>query len=232
MTVADMGIDQSIACFLQVPLFEHMDDLVLDNVCERLTSYIFIKGEVVLREGDPVMSMLFLVRGHFQSSYQLRNDQSSYTLLGPGDFCGDELLSWCLRRTPVDRYPPSITTLVALDSAEVFALEARDLKFVVQHFRYKFEDEKMERTLRFYSSGWRMWAAVTIQLAWRRCKAKHKAKASKRKAMEGDTLPSASLFSVPSAYINMADSEAAMRNNRLRFFTAMITSPKPSTHLE
>ncbi|BBN08446.1 hypothetical protein Mp_4g11640 [Marchantia polymorpha subsp. ruderalis] len=31
----------------QVPLFEHMDELVLDNVCERLTAHLFIKGEMV-----------------------------------------------------------------------------------------------------------------------------------------------------------------------------------------
>jgi hypothetical protein len=32
---------------LQVPLFQHMDDLVLENICDRVKSLIFPKGEVV-----------------------------------------------------------------------------------------------------------------------------------------------------------------------------------------
>lgn len=176
------------------------------------------------------MRMLFLVRGHFQSSYILNNGQPSYCQLGPGNFCGDELLSWCLRKTPVDRLPPSTTTLTSLDSAEVFALEARDLKFVVQHFRHKFEDEKMKRTLRFYSTSWRMWAAVTIQLAWRRFKsrANHTSISSSLSPISTTSYA----FQVPKAYLNMADTEAAMRTRRLRMYTAMFISPKPSTHLE
>ncbi|CAM6101994.1 unnamed protein product [Calypogeia fissa] len=215
---------------LQVPLFEKMDELVLDNICERLTARLFIKGETILKEGDPVMRMLFLVRGHFQSSYKLNNNTSSYCQLGPGNFCGDELLSWCLRKTPVDRLPPSTITLTSLDSAEVFALEARDLKFVVQHFRHKFEDEKMKRTLRFYSTSWRMWAAVTIQLAWRRLKSRRN-----HTSISSSLSPTSAVgyaFQVPQAYLSMSDTEAAMRTRRLRMYTAMFTSPKPSTHLE
>lgn len=32
---------------MQVPLFQHMDELVLENICDRLKSLIFPKGEVV-----------------------------------------------------------------------------------------------------------------------------------------------------------------------------------------
>lgn len=32
---------------VQVPLFQHMDDLVLENICDRVKSLIFPKGEVV-----------------------------------------------------------------------------------------------------------------------------------------------------------------------------------------
>lgn len=31
----------------QVPLFHHMDDLVLENICDRVKSLIFPKGEIV-----------------------------------------------------------------------------------------------------------------------------------------------------------------------------------------
>lgn len=33
--------------FFQVPLFQHMDDLVLENICDRVKSLIFTKGETV-----------------------------------------------------------------------------------------------------------------------------------------------------------------------------------------
>ncbi len=32
---------------MQVPLFDQMDDLVLNNICERLKPLLFIKGEKV-----------------------------------------------------------------------------------------------------------------------------------------------------------------------------------------
>ncbi|XP_022142736.1 cyclic nucleotide-gated ion channel 4, partial [Momordica charantia] len=77
----------------QVPLFQHMDDLVLENICDRVKSLIFTKGETITREGDPVQRMLFVVRGHLQSSQVLRDGVKSCCMLGPGNFSGDELLS-------------------------------------------------------------------------------------------------------------------------------------------
>jgi CRP-like cAMP-binding protein len=88
------------------------------------------------REGDPVQRMLFVVRGHLQSSQVLRDGVKSCCMLGPGNFSGDELLSWCLRRPFVPRLPTSSSTLVTLETTEVFGLEAEDVKYVTQHFRY------------------------------------------------------------------------------------------------
>lgn len=34
-------------CLTQVPLFQHMDNLVLENICDRVKSLIFTKGETV-----------------------------------------------------------------------------------------------------------------------------------------------------------------------------------------
>ncbi|KAI3770347.1 hypothetical protein L6452_01475 [Arctium lappa] len=33
---------------------------------------------------------------------------------------------------------------------------------------YKFANEWLKRTARYYSSNWRTWAAINIQLGWRR----------------------------------------------------------------
>ncbi|KAL4312705.1 hypothetical protein GQ457_01G005040 [Hibiscus cannabinus] len=195
----------------QVPLFQHMDDLVLENICDRVKSLIFTKGETITREGDPVQRMLFVVRGHLQSSQVLRDGVKSCCMLGPGNFSGDELLSWCLRRPFIERLPPSSSTLVTLETTEAFGLEADDVKYVTQHFRYTFVNEKVKRSARYYSPGWRTWGAVAIQLAWRRYK--HRL-----------TLTSLS-FIRPRRPLSRSNS---LGEDRLRLYTAMLTSPKPN----
>ncbi|XP_061358805.1 cyclic nucleotide-gated ion channel 4-like [Gastrolobium bilobum] len=195
----------------QVPLFQHMDDLVLENICDRVKSLVFTKGETITREGDPVQRMLFVVRGHLQSSQVLREGVKSCCMLGPGNFSGDELLSWCLRRPFIERLPASSSTLVTLETTEAFGLEAEDVKYVTQHFRYTFVKEKVKRSARYYSPGWRTWAAVAIQLAWRSYK--HRL-----------TLTSLS-FIRPRRPVSRCTSR---EEDRLRLYTALLTSPKPN----
>lgn len=81
---------------------------------------------------------------------------------------GDELLSWCLSRPFSDRLPASSATFTCLESIEAFGLDAKSLRYITDNFRYKFANERLKRTARYYSSNWRTWAAVNIQLAWRR----------------------------------------------------------------
>ncbi|XP_045801426.1 cyclic nucleotide-gated ion channel 4-like [Trifolium pratense] len=195
----------------QVPLFQHMDELVLENICDRVKSLVFTKGETLTREGDPVQRMLFVVRGHLQSTQVLRDGVKSCCMLGPGNFSGDELLSWCLRRPFIPRLPTSSSTLVTLETTEVFGLEAEDVKYVTQHFRYTFTKENVRRSVRYYSPGWRTWAAVAIQLAWRRYR--HRL-----------TLTSLS-FIRPRRPLSRSTS---MEEDRLRLYTALLTSPKPN----
>uniref|UniRef100_A0A2N9JAB0 Uncharacterized protein n=1 Tax=Fagus sylvatica TaxID=28930 RepID=A0A2N9JAB0_FAGSY len=123
----------------------------------------------------------------------------------------DELLSWCLRRPFIERLPPSSSTLVTLETTEAFGLEADDVKYVTQHFRYTFVNEKVKRSARYYSPGWRTWAAVAIQLAWRRYK--HRL-----------TLTSLS-FIRPRRPVSRCSS---LGEDRLWLFTALLTSPKPN----
>lgn len=112
--------------------------------------------------------MVFITRGHIKSSQNLSKGLVATSLLEPGDFLGDELLSWCLRRPFTDRLPASSATFVCVESTEAFGLDANHLRFITEHFRYKFANERLKRTARYYSSNWRTWAAVNIQLAWRR----------------------------------------------------------------
>lgn len=75
---------------------------------------------------------------------------------------------------------------------------------------------------------WRTWAAVTIQLAWRRYKTVA-ATARPRKQL----VPLVSSLSLPRPGAAEAEAaadasqSAARRRDKLRMYTAMFTSPKP-----
>jgi len=157
-------------CF-QVPFFSQMDDLLLDAICERLVSSLSTQGTYIVREGDPVTEMLFIIRGRLDSSTTNggRTGFFNSIILRPGDFCGEELLSWALLPKSTINLPSSTRTVKALSEVEGFALRAEDLKFVANQFR-RLHSKKLQHTFRFYSHHWRTWAACFIQAAWRRYK--------------------------------------------------------------
>lgn len=148
-----------------------MDDQLLDAICERLVSSLSTLGTYIVREGDPVNEMLFIIRGRLDSSTTNggRTGFFNSIILRPGDFCGEELLSWALLPKSTMNLPSSTRTVKALSEVEAFALRAEDLKFVANQFR-RLHSKKLQHTFRFYSHHWRTWAACFIQAAWRRYK--------------------------------------------------------------
>ncbi|WOL19703.1 cyclic nucleotide-gated ion channel 17 [Canna indica] len=155
----------------RVPFFSQMDDQLLDAICERLVSSLYTEGTYIVREGDPVTEMLFIIRGRLESSTTNggRTGFFNCTILRPGDFCGEELLSWALLSKAVVNLPSSTRTVRALVEVEAFALRAEDLKFVANQFR-RLHSKKLQHTFRYYSHHWRTWAACFIQAAWHRHK--------------------------------------------------------------
>ncbi|CAL4944494.1 unnamed protein product [Urochloa decumbens] len=196
----------------QVPLFHGMDDLILDNICDRLRPLVFSSGEKVIREGDPVQRMVFILQGKLRSSQPLTKGVVATCMLGAGNFLGDELLSWCLRRPFVDRLPASSATFECVEPAQAFCLDAPDLRFITEHFRYKFANEKLKHTARYYSSNWRTWAAVNIQLAWRRYRVRK---------MDATAMVAPPMAAGPDD-----------GDRRLRHYAAMFMSLRPHDHLE
>eukprot|EP00262_Sarcandra_glabra_P001454 TRINITY_DN11576_c1_g1_i1.p1 TRINITY_DN11576_c1_g1~~TRINITY_DN11576_c1_g1_i1.p1 ORF type:complete len:742 (-),score=112.67 TRINITY_DN11576_c1_g1_i1:240-2465(-) len=155
----------------RVPFFSQMDDQLLDAICERLVSSLSTEGTFIVREGDPVSEMLFIIRGRLESSTTNggRTGFFNSITLRPGDFCGEELLAWALLPKSTLNLPSSTRTVRALGEVEAFALRAEDLKFVANQFR-RLHSKKLQHTFRFYSHHWRTWAACFIQAAWRRYK--------------------------------------------------------------
>ncbi|KAJ4824370.1 putative cyclic nucleotide-gated ion channel 14 [Turnera subulata] len=161
----------------RVPFFSQMDDQLLDAICERLVSSLSTQGTYIVREGDPVTEMLFIIRGKLESSTTNggRTGFFNSITLRPGDFCGEELLAWALLPKSSLNLPSSTRTVRALEEVEAFALRAEDLKFVANQFR-RLHSKKLQHTFRFYSHHWRTWAACFIQAAWRRHKKRMMAK--------------------------------------------------------
>lgn len=153
-----------------------------------------------------MQQMVFIVRGKLQSSQQRSKGMVAKCTIGPGNFLGDELLSWCLRRPFADRLPSSSATFECTEAAEAFALDAHHLRYITEHFRYKFANESLKRTMRYYSSNWRTWAAVNIQLAWRR-------------------------YTMRTSGMATRPSEASDNDRRLRLYAAMFMSIRPHDHL-
>ncbi|KAL4334667.1 hypothetical protein GQ457_07G032700 [Hibiscus cannabinus] len=153
----------------RVPLFANMDERLLDAICERLKPSLYTENTYIVREGDPVNEMLFVIRGRLESVTTDGGRSGFYNrgLLKEGDFCGEELLTWALDPKASSNLPLSTRTVMALTEVEAFALEAEELKFVSSQFR-RLHSRQVQHTFRFYSQQWRTWAACFIQTAWRK----------------------------------------------------------------
>lgn len=153
--------------------------------------------------------MTFIVYGQVKRSQGLSKGTAATSILETGSFLGDELISWCLRRPFLDRLPASSATFICTRPIEAYTLEADDLRYVIEHFRYHFTNEGIRCATRYYSSNWRTWAAVNIQLAWR-----HYVRRTRQENAVKNS------------------STAVNSNRRLRKYAAIFLSLRPHDHLE
>ncbi|XVF33181.1 hypothetical protein REPUB_Repub17cG0146500 [Reevesia pubescens] len=158
----------------RVPMFEKMDEQLLDAMCDRLKPALYTDKSYIVREGDPVEEMLFIIRGNLVSTTTNGGRTGFFNAanLKAGDFCGDDLLTWALVPQSSSNLPISTRTVQALTEVEAFALMADDLKFVACQFR-RLHSKQFQHTFKLYSVQWQTWAASFIQAAWHRhCKRK------------------------------------------------------------
>ena len=150
-------------------MFEKMDEQLLDAMCDRLKPALYTEESYIVREGDPVDEMLFVMRGKLltMTTNGGRTGFFNSEYLKAGDFCGEELLTWALDPHSSSNLPISTRTVQTITEVEAFALMASDLKFVASQFR-RLHSKQLRHTFRLYSQQWRTWAACFIQAAWRR----------------------------------------------------------------
>ncbi|PNX96210.1 cyclic nucleotide-gated ion channel 8-like protein, partial [Trifolium pratense] len=171
----------------RVPLFANMDERLLDAICERLKPSLYTEKTYIVREGDPVDEMLFIIRGRLDSvtTDGGRSGFFNRGILKEGDFCGEELLTWALDPKSAANLPSSTRTVKAMSEVEAFALEAEELKFVASQFRH-IHSRQVQHTFRFYSQQWRTWAAIYIQAAWRKYLRRKRRKEEEEEYYESD----------------------------------------------
>ncbi|KAL5572094.1 hypothetical protein UlMin_021691 [Ulmus minor] len=171
-----------LALLRRVPMFEKMDEQLFDAMCDRLKPVLYTQKSFIVREGDPVDEMLFIMRGNLATMITNggRTGFFNSVELKAGDFCGEELLIWALdpHSGSASNLPISTRTVEAKTKVEAFAITSDDLKFVASQFR-RLHSKQLQHTFRQgfkpclslkYS---KTWAACFIQAAWRRqCKRK------------------------------------------------------------
>ncbi|CAL9102463.1 unnamed protein product [Musa textilis] len=157
----------------KVRIFTLMDEPILDAVCEKLRQKVYIGGSAILYEGGPVEKMVFIVRGKLESI----GADGNVAPLSEGDVCGEELLTWYLEHSSINkeggkiRFPGSrlfaTRTVKCVTNVEAFALRAADLEEVTTLFSRFLRNPRVQGAIRYESPYWRNMAATRIQVAWR-----------------------------------------------------------------
>ncbi|KQK24075.1 putative cyclic nucleotide-gated ion channel 7 [Brachypodium distachyon] len=219
----------------RVPLFANMDERLLDAICERLKPSLCTEATYVVREGDPVDEMLFIIRGRLESSTTDGGRTGFFNrgLLKEGDFCGEELLTWALDPKASANLPLSTRTVKAISEVEGFALHADELKFVAGQFR-RLHSKQLQQTFRFYSQQWRTWASCFIQAAWRRFQKRRAVEQRRREEdemyMAAEEVAASSSSQMKTTFLVSRFAKKAMRGvQRQRSLKAesLIILPKP-----
>lgn len=135
-----------ILCY-QVPWFKAMDDRLLDALCARLNTVLYTENSYIVREGEPVEDMVFIMRGNLTSTTTYGGQTGFFNSahLKAGDFCGD-LLTWALDPN-TSHLPISTRTVQAQTEVEGFVLSAEDLKFFSTQYR-RLHSKQLRHTYR------------------------------------------------------------------------------------
>jgi cyclic nucleotide gated channel len=132
-------------------MFEKMDEQLLDAMCDRLKPVLYTEKSCIVREEDPVDEMIFIMRGKVKTMTTNggRTGFFNSLFLNPGDFCGEELLTWALDPNSSSNLPTSTRTVETISEVEAFALMADDLKFVASQFRRLINSKQLQHTFRY-----------------------------------------------------------------------------------
>ncbi|KAL6579752.1 putative cyclic nucleotide-gated ion channel 20, chloroplastic [Orobanche minor] len=138
----------------KVRIFQLLDEPIIDAICERLRTKTYIKGSKILYRGGLVDKMVFIIRGKMESI----GEDLIVVPLSKGDVCGEELLTWCLEHSSVNKDGKTIripgprllsNRLVrCLTNVEAFVLRAADLEEVTSLFARFLRSPRVQGAIR------------------------------------------------------------------------------------
>ncbi|CAI9767400.1 unnamed protein product [Fraxinus pennsylvanica] len=154
------------------------EEMLLENLPEDLQREIrrhlfkFVeKVRIFQLLDEPVMDAI--VRGKMESI----GEDLIAAPLSEGDACGEELLTWCLEHSSVNKDGKRIRIpghrllsnrlVKCLTNVEAFILRASDLEEVTNLFARFLKSPRVQGAIRYESPYWRGLAARQIQVAWR-----------------------------------------------------------------
>lgn len=150
-------------------MFQNMDEKFLDAVCGYLKPMLYIERNFIVREGEPLDEMIFIIHGKlwiYSNSNRDGETLGSSESLKKGDVFGEELLKWVLTDPLLSTVPISTKTVSTHTKVEAFVLSANDLKNVVSKFWWLISQEHGNDPN--FKERWAPLAALVMQAAWRR----------------------------------------------------------------
>lgn len=126
-------------CFyFKVQELKMLNEATLASLCECLKLAFYKERSYIVREGNPIDEMLFVVQGKLRINTSGSNATTRSQRIGrrnhknhhlkEGDFCGEELVAWFQADPYSSNFPISTKTIQALTDVEVFVLMADDLQ--------------------------------------------------------------------------------------------------------
>lgn len=120
--------------YIKVEEFQNWAEPMLMEICDRIKPTFYVDGTLIVREGDPISEIIFLLNGELWTYTSRATDQCNNEKdhLKDGDFFGKELFTWVQGLQADDshtsRLPASTKSVKALTNVEAFHLTAYDLK--------------------------------------------------------------------------------------------------------
>ncbi|KAL6294167.1 hypothetical protein ACE6H2_002309 [Prunus campanulata] len=118
----------------KVRVFQNMDEQVLKAICHHLKPMKYSKNNLILREGEPLKMMIFIVEGHVA----IEKKGGSISLQGARELCGENLLAWPFSTSFPQTLPTATESARAIGDVEALILMASDMKSVVFKFGVHF----------------------------------------------------------------------------------------------
>ncbi|XP_035542485.1 cyclic nucleotide-gated ion channel 1-like [Juglans regia] len=148
-----------------MPIFKNeSEELLYEITCKFLKQVQYNQNSYIVREGEPLDAMIFVVKGIVWMYTSNHDDKTD--CLKKGDIFGRNLVEWVLETPELSDLPLSTMTLKCHTKVEAFCLMVGDLKDMISQYWWRFS--KFRHITQSDSKQLKHFAASSIQAAWRR----------------------------------------------------------------